>query len=80
MITVRVSSKGQIAIPKAIREQVGLDTGTELAIEIKGQELVIKKIPRHSWRRWRGVLKGSDALQEHEQEHREELKKDAEGS
>ena len=77
MIIVRVSSKGQIAIPKTIREQIGLTEGTDLAISVENQDLIMRKVSIGSWRRWRGVLKGSGALQEHEQEHREELRRDA---
>ena len=78
MVTVRISSKGKIAIPKAIREEVGLEEGTELAIEIAGQDLIMRKVPSGSWRRWRGVLKGTNALEELEREHREEIERDVE--
>jgi len=76
MMTVRVSANGEIAIPKSVREQIGLEEGAELAIAVEGQDLVIRKVVGGSWRRWRGVLKGTNALQAHEQEHREELKRD----
>ena len=74
MITVRVSANGEIAIPKSAREPIGLEEGAELAIDVEGQYLVIRKVAGGSWRRWRGVLKGTNARQAHEQEHREELK------
>ena len=77
MLTAKVSSKGQVAIPKAIREQIGLQEGSELAISVQGRDLILRKVPAGSWRRWRGVLKGSGALQEHEREHREEIERDA---
>ena len=80
MVTVRVSSKGQIASPKAIREQVGLKEGAELAISVRGRDVIPRKVVDGSWRRWRGVLKSTYALQEHEREPREEIERDAKDS
>ena len=39
---VTVSSKGQLVIPAAIREQLGIIPGTRVAIRIEGPELVLK--------------------------------------
>jgi len=38
-----VGSKGQIVIPKRMREILGLREGTEVTIELRGNEIVIKK-------------------------------------
>ena len=46
MKTVRVSSKGQIVIPKAIRESQHIKTGTEFVISSVGSEL--RLTPAHS--------------------------------
>jgi AbrB family looped-hinge helix DNA binding protein len=76
MVTVKISSKGQIAIPKEIRKQLRLKEGSEIALEVHEKELVMRKVRAKSWRRWRGVLKGTGMLQDLEREHREELQKD----
>ncbi|MGD0547326.1 MAG: AbrB/MazE/SpoVT family DNA-binding domain-containing protein [Terracidiphilus sp.] len=36
-----VSSKGQMVIPAAIREALGIEAGTRIAIRIEGEELVL---------------------------------------
>lgn len=42
METVKLSSKGQFILPKAIRDRHHWDTGTEFIIIDRGEELVIK--------------------------------------
>jgi AbrB family looped-hinge helix DNA binding protein len=37
-----VSSKGQMVIPAAIRELLGIEAGTRIAIRIEGEELVLE--------------------------------------
>jgi AbrB family looped-hinge helix DNA binding protein len=79
MVTARISSKGQIAIPKSIREQAGLKEGTELAISVENRAVMLRKVADTSWRRWRGALKGTGAIEELEQEHRREVERDEKG-
>jgi len=43
MITEKVGTKGQIVIPKRMREAFGLRPGVEVTIELKDKEIVIKK-------------------------------------
>ncbi|HEY3827012.1 MAG TPA: AbrB/MazE/SpoVT family DNA-binding domain-containing protein [Bryobacteraceae bacterium] len=43
MQQVTVSSKGQIAIPKPVREALNLTEGAKLNLEIRGQEIVLSK-------------------------------------
>ncbi|MHB1528354.1 MAG: AbrB/MazE/SpoVT family DNA-binding domain-containing protein [Acidiferrobacteraceae bacterium] len=45
MDTVKVSSKGQIVIPKAIRESHHIKAGTELVISVAGDELRLTPVP-----------------------------------
>jgi AbrB family looped-hinge helix DNA binding protein len=60
MEQITVSSKGQIAIPKAIRDALNLSEGTKLTLEVRGQELVLSKEP--AWRKLQGAAKGSDLM------------------
>jgi AbrB family looped-hinge helix DNA binding protein len=39
---VTVSSKGQLVIPAAIREELGIEPGTRVAVRREGQELILK--------------------------------------
>jgi AbrB family looped-hinge helix DNA binding protein len=51
-----VSSKGQVTLPAKIRAQLGIQTGTKLHFELRGQEIVIKaELPMSAYR---GMLKG----------------------
>ncbi|MHB8414067.1 MAG: AbrB/MazE/SpoVT family DNA-binding domain-containing protein [Acidiferrobacteraceae bacterium] len=45
MDTVKVSSKGQIVIPKAIRESHHIKAGTELVISVAGDALRLTPVP-----------------------------------
>jgi AbrB family looped-hinge helix DNA binding protein len=53
-MTTTVSPKGNITIPKAVRERLNLKAGTEVRIEVQGETLVVKraaaKLPH--WRGW----------------------------
>jgi antitoxin PrlF len=41
--TTRITSKGQVTIPKAIRERYGLEEGDYLVLEPRGEDLVVRK-------------------------------------
>jgi AbrB family looped-hinge helix DNA binding protein len=41
-----ISSKGQIIIPKAVRERLNLNAGTEVMIDVQGEALIIKRMVR----------------------------------
>lgn len=56
MTHVTVSSKYQIVIPKAVRQQVPLQTGQKLAIVVK--EGLITLLPDRPLSALRGYLKG----------------------
>lgn len=43
---MRLTSKGQITIPQAIREQLGLLAGTEVEFEVDGTAVRIRKSRR----------------------------------
>ena len=53
MNKVTVSSKGQIAIPKQVREALNLAEGSKLTLEVRGQEIVLSK--GDAWRKLKGA-------------------------
>lgn len=57
MQTITVSSKGQIALPKKIREALNLSAGSKLNLEVKGHQIVLSKEP--AWKKLAGALAGS---------------------
>ena len=82
MTTTRVSERGQVVIPKSIRERLGIQRGQVLEVtELEGAILMRPQKGRPAsapgrWEDWRGVLAGSGALQDLEAEHRREIERD----
>jgi AbrB family looped-hinge helix DNA binding protein len=75
MMKTKVSTKGQITLPKAVREQFGITEGLELSISIQDHAILLEKIVPQ-WRRWHGALAGSETLRDLEREHRDEIERD----
>lgn len=82
MTTTRISERGQVVIPKPIRERLGLKRGQVLEVEEAEGAIVLRPQARsltsgpRRWQDWRGVLAGSGALQDLEAEHRREIERD----
>jgi len=54
---VKMSSKGQVVIPAAIRRKMELGTDSELALELEGDRIVLTPIREdEDWRDLRGCL------------------------
>jgi AbrB family looped-hinge helix DNA binding protein len=60
MEQVTLSSKGQIAIPKAVRDALNLSEGAKLTVEVRGHEIVLSKDP--AWRKLKGAASGGDLM------------------
>jgi AbrB family looped-hinge helix DNA binding protein len=57
---VTVSSKGQVAIPKTVRDALNLAAGTRLTLQVRGQEIVLSKEP--AWKKLGGACAGLDLM------------------
>ncbi|MBI2679566.1 MAG: AbrB/MazE/SpoVT family DNA-binding domain-containing protein [Candidatus Solibacter usitatus] len=79
MLTVTVSSKGQIAIPKQIRERLDIREGTKLALYAEGRDLILRRALSPDWRQMQGAYKGPSLNEARKQERRKELLRDAKG-
>lgn len=82
MAMTTVSSKGQIVIPRHLREKHRLTSGVRLQISETNEGLILSPIKRtrataseSGWRALRGCAKGTDALKQHLEEHRREAKR-----
>ena len=76
MAIVTLSTKGQIVLPREIREALGLRKGDRLQVTLDGDRVVLTRLPGiegRDWQHWRGCLSGTSALQEHIAEHFEEV-------
>jgi AbrB family looped-hinge helix DNA binding protein len=60
MDKVTVSSKGQIAIPKTIRDAMNLSEGTRLTLDVRGQEIVLSK--ETAWKKLQGAAADRDLM------------------
>ncbi len=68
MLTAKVTSKGQVTIPKQVRDKLGVQPGEGIGFEEKGGIFIIKKAVKKSpFDKWIGKLnrlkgKRSDAV------------------
>jgi AbrB family looped-hinge helix DNA binding protein len=63
MTTAKISAKGQVSIPKAVRDRLKLRAGTEVVIDVEGETLVMKKVRElPDWRTMEGMAKGDGSL------------------
>lgn len=52
---MRIGERGQVTIPKEIREQFGLGPETEVEFHVIGSSIVLKKAPKKlDLARWKG--------------------------
>jgi AbrB family looped-hinge helix DNA binding protein len=75
MELVKLSSKGQLVIPKAVRVQLGIQPNKFVLLEVEKNRAVIRAVPdvRKSLK---GLLKGKPSMGEALiTEHREEVRK-----
>ena len=55
VVSVKMSSKNQIVVPKAAREALGLKPGDRLAVSLDGDTVHMEKLPPD----WEDRLRGS---------------------
>jgi AbrB family looped-hinge helix DNA binding protein len=60
MEQVTISSEGQVAISKTIRDTLNLTAGTRLTLEVRGQEIVLSREP--AWKKFQGAASGRDLM------------------
>jgi AbrB family looped-hinge helix DNA binding protein len=82
MATTTVSSKGQVVIPRHLRDKHRLTAGTRLQISETDEGLVLSRMKsgrpsagQGGWRSLRGCAKGTAALKEHLAEHVREARR-----
>ena len=62
MPIVKTSSKGQIVIPKEIREKLGIGPGKKVLLQMVGQHAEIVPLPDDPVKSMRGMLKAEVSL------------------
>lgn len=71
--TTRITRKGQVTIPKALREEFGLEEGDELRWERTEDGLKVRKATRSAGR---GMLVDDDVSEDEREKMAEELEAD----
>ena len=58
MVTARITSKGQITVPKAVREYLGVESGDALEFEIRDDEqrVEVRPVRRRSVKEFQGMF------------------------
>jgi AbrB family looped-hinge helix DNA binding protein len=76
-----VGERGQIVIPKQIREKLGLARGTILEVETSGDNKLIVLKPmkkkRKDWREWIGTFEGEGLVRGYLEEKKREKEKES---
>jgi len=62
MPILKTSIKGQIVIPKEIREKLGITPGRKVLLRIVGKHAEITPLPEDPIKAMRGILKGGPSL------------------
>ncbi len=76
MAIVTVSTKGQIVIPKEVRESLGLRPGAKIDVKLKGDEITLKPMKENISDKLYGKYRGVDLLKDLEKEHYREVKRE----
>ena len=78
MALTSLSTKGQIIIPKRIREALGLRPGAKFIIELEGNRVILRPVKENVANRLYGRYKGLGLLKDLAREHRGEVERNAE--
>ena len=64
MTKATISSNGQIAIPKPIRDRLNLKPGTEVALDVQGEQVIMKRVVSEfpDWHTMRGMFRDAGNL------------------
>jgi AbrB family looped-hinge helix DNA binding protein len=76
MMTVKLSSKGQLVIPKPIREALGLKKGTRFHVDVAEGKIILDPDTASPIDALYGKYAEADLLSDLEEEHRQELQHD----
>ncbi len=73
MTQVKLSSRGQLVIPRDIRKALGLNTGTRFEVTVEGQRIVLEPVKvTPPLEALYGKYSGTDLLADLEYEHQHE--------
>jgi antitoxin PrlF len=56
-LTTKMSSRGQVVIPRSIRMQLRLEPGAEFVVVAKDDVLVLQRVPSPSWKEFDTLIR-----------------------
>lgn len=77
MPLAKLSSKGQVVLPKEVRENLGIGPGTTLRVTVQDGRIILDPLTTPVIDRLCGKFAGEDLLRALEAEHQEELLREA---
>ena len=67
----RVTSKGQVTIPKELRDRLGIGSGDEVVFEETDEGILLRKdVERNRFEKWRGVAETDRSVEDRMRELR----------
>ena len=76
-MVVRLSSKGQLVIPKSIRDAMRLKAGTRFEVELREGKIILEPVETDALDALYGKYSDVDLLAELEAEHQREVRHEA---
>jgi AbrB family looped-hinge helix DNA binding protein len=70
---LRLSSKGQLVIPKTIRETLRMKIGDQFQARVQDGRIILEPVAKGLAQKLHGKYKGHDMLTALEEEHRREI-------
>lgn len=70
MVTARITSKGQITVPKEVRERLGVEPGDALEFHFENDRLEVRPVHRRPLAEFRGLFRVTRALDYAEERER----------
>ena len=70
ILFTHVSTKGQVVIPAELRQELGLENGTQLSVERQGDAILLRPITAAFVRALRGSTRGAGSVRD--REHRKD--------
>ena len=73
---VRLSSKGQLVIPRSIRESLHLKNGDRFKARIVDGKIILEPVAKNLVQQLHGKYTGANLLKDLEEEHKQELERE----
>jgi AbrB family looped-hinge helix DNA binding protein len=73
MLATKISSKGQVVVPKPLREKLNIKPGTFFQVHLEKDRIVLTPLKSTPLERLYGKFAGETILEELEADHAEEI-------